>query len=112
MTTITTKLYNLQTKDKNDNFLADLETYDRKGDKSFIDWITQVEKIAKPTQHLEIQLSRAKVKGIVYKLIESMPLSLMWETESGIQSMKIHGYILTLSLHMRHYMNISKDFVI
>ena len=31
---------------KNDHFLANLKIDDGKGDRSFLDWITQVEKIA------------------------------------------------------------------
>ena len=37
-------IYKLNT--KNDHFLADLQTCNGKGDRSFLDWITQVEKIA------------------------------------------------------------------
>ena len=54
--------------------------YDGKGDKSFIDWITQVEKIAKLTQCQEIQLPQVKAVGIVYKLTDGMPQSLMLDT--------------------------------
>ena len=47
----------LQTQYKNDHFLANLQTYDGKGDRSFLDWITQVEMIAKLTQCSEIPLT-------------------------------------------------------
>ena len=58
---------------KNDHFLADIQMYDGKDYTSFLDWITWVEKIARLTQCLKIQLVSAKAEGIVYKLINDMP---------------------------------------
>ena len=63
-TAVVYKLSELQTLHKSDHFLAD-----GKGDKLFIDWITQVEKIAKPNKCPEVQLSQAKTECIVHKLI-------------------------------------------
>ena len=54
--------------------------YEGKGDKSFTDWITHVEKIAKLTQYPEIQLTQTKAEGIMYKLIKGMPQSSIWDT--------------------------------
>ena len=59
-----------------DHFLVDIQVYDGKDDKSFTDWITQAEKIAKLSQCLEIQLAWAKSECIVYKLIDDMPQSM------------------------------------
>ena len=64
--------------------------YDGKGDKSFIDWITQVKKITKLTQHLHIQLAQAKAEDIVFKLIGGIPPSLMWDT---VKKMIVLGII-------------------
>ena len=36
----------MQSQHTNDHLLTNLQTYDGKSDKSFMDWITQVEKIA------------------------------------------------------------------
>ena len=55
-----------------------------KCDKSFTDCITQVEKISQLTQHPELQLAWAKPEGIVYKLIELMPLLSTWATVKKI----------------------------
>ena len=44
-TVIISKLSDLQIQYKNALFFADLHPYDGKGDKSFIDWITQIGKI-------------------------------------------------------------------
>ena len=79
-TIIISKLSDLQIQYKNNHFPAYLHTYDRKADESITDWVTQVEKIAKLTQHPELQLALAKVEGSAYKLIEGMPLSSTWET--------------------------------
>ena len=60
--------------------MADLHTYDGKGDKSFTDWITNSgRKIAHLTLYPELWSALAKAEGIVYKLIENMPLSSVWE---------------------------------
>ena len=64
---------------KNGNFLIDLQTYDSKSDRSFLDWITQGEKIAGLTQCQEMQLVQSKAEGIVHKLIDDMPSSSTWD---------------------------------
>ena len=51
------KLSDLQLQYKNDHFLADFQTYDGKSNKCFMDWITQVGKIAHLTQHPQLQLT-------------------------------------------------------
>ena len=51
------KFYDLQTQYKNDHFLANLQTYDGKGDRSFLDWITWDEKIPWLPQCPDIQLA-------------------------------------------------------
>ena len=53
---------------------------DRKGNKSFMDWIMQVEKSSHLIQHPQLQLARAKAEGIVYKVVEGIPKPLTWET--------------------------------
>ena len=45
--TLISKFSYLQTQYKNDHFLADLQMCDDKGDRSFLDWATQVRKIAR-----------------------------------------------------------------
>ena len=64
---------------KNDYYYADLQAYNGKGDTSFLDWITKVEKIARLTQCPEIQLTLEKAEGKVYKLFDDMPPSSMWD---------------------------------
>ena len=49
-----------------------------------MDWIIQVEKIAKYTLCSEIQLVRAKTECVVNNLIKGIPQSLMWETVKEI----------------------------
>ena len=51
---IISKFSELETQYKNNHFLADVHTYDGKGDRSFLDWITQVEMISKLTLCQEI----------------------------------------------------------
>ena len=63
--------------------MADLLTCDGKGDTYFADWKMQVEKISHLTQHLELQLAKAKAEGIVYKLMKGILHSLTWETLRG-----------------------------
>ena len=75
-----TKLFELQTQFKNDHFLADIQTYDDKGDKLFIDWTTKPQNIANLTQLPIIQLAMVKTEGIVYKLTDGIPQSSMWDT--------------------------------
>ena len=53
---IISKLYDLQTQNKNDPFLADMHSYVGKGDTSFTNYITQIWKIDL-TQHPELQLA-------------------------------------------------------
>ena len=59
--------------------MAHQQTYNRKGDKSFLDWIAQVEKVANLNCWSELQLARTKAGGIVYKLIERLPKFSTWE---------------------------------
>ena len=61
---VISKLPELQTKHKNDHFLANLQIYNDKDDKSFLHWINQVENITMPSQCPEIQLSLAKKKAL------------------------------------------------
>ena len=51
--TLISQFPDLQTQYKNNLFLANFQMYDGKGDRSFLDRITQVRKIAKLTQCLE-----------------------------------------------------------
>ena len=75
---IISMFFELQTQCRNDHFLGDLLTYDGKGDRSFLDWITQVERLL--SQCLEIQLVRAMAEGIVCKHIDDMTPSSRWDT--------------------------------
>ena len=96
--------------------------YDGKNDKSFIDWITQVEKIAKLTQCPEVQLAQAKAEGIVYKCMEGMPQSSILDTVKkklcqvfslvATECMQPPEYILDPYLLMRLYRKIFKDSLI
>ena len=52
-----------KTHNKNNHFLANVETYDGKGDRSFLDWITQVKMFARLTLCLEAQLASLNQKA-------------------------------------------------
>ena len=67
MNGVTSKLCDLQSQYKNHHFLADLHTYEWKGDKSFTNWITQVEKIVHLSHCPQLQITGIKAKSIVYK---------------------------------------------
>ena len=77
---VISKLSDLQAQQKYEHFLADIQLYDWKGDRSFIDMITQVEKIDNIIQCPRAKLARFKVVGILYKLIEGIPQLSTWET--------------------------------
>ena len=54
---------------QNDHFLADLQTYDGRGDKTFLQWISWVEKVAKLTQCPEIEFVQEKQKILYINLL-------------------------------------------
>ena len=93
--------------------------YDGKDGKSFMDWITQVKKIAKHTQHLEIQIAEARTGGIVYKFIKGMPPPSIWNAVKkrlcqefsfvATKSKQAHESILDPSLLIRLYRNRSSN---
>ena len=60
-------LSDLQLQHKIDHLFVDLQTEDKRSDKSFSDWIVQVEKIVNVTQHPKLKLAWAKAEGIIYK---------------------------------------------
>ena len=70
--TLISKFSYLQVQNKNDHFLSDLHLFDGKGVRSFLNWITQVKKIPRFTECLEIQMTQANAEGIVYKCINDM----------------------------------------
>ena len=51
------KLSDFELKNQNVHFLADLQTYNRKEDKAFADWMAQAGKIANGTHWSELQLA-------------------------------------------------------
>ena len=99
-----------------------METYDGKGGKSFIDWTTQIKIIAHSTPHPELHLSGTMAESIVYKLIEGMPQSSIWETVKRDyvrylvwwqqKCMLLLEYILGLRMLMKLYKSTTKDLLI
>ena len=56
------KFSDLQTQYKSEHFLANLQAYGSKGDRSFSDWITRVKRIARLTQPQKYNWPEQKYK--------------------------------------------------